>query len=274
MCGFSQFKSYDRNVIHDVCGCHQASFGNKYYDYTVGSQVVHDNVNNVWLSNGTFGINRVNKSTSLAGKYAKNIYVDSKYSHVTVIDNYRRIQTADVGLVQCSHRNTSTKVPVNNTNLGVGFVCNTNNTNTCCEEVKNNCVGDGYENFYAARADGGLEHHNVGCNYVLGLYEVDFLYCNNVELPSDCYLVYIHPTKNGKIFGFHYFTIAGGTGRLTYCSKPPIGVLSVWYRTQMYGSLFNDTNNGWIHWIRLTLSTFIALPYLPGPKTGISVVSS
>ena len=48
---FSQCKSYDRNVIHDVCECYQALFGNQYYDYTVGSQVVHDNVNKVGLTN-------------------------------------------------------------------------------------------------------------------------------------------------------------------------------------------------------------------------------
>ena len=108
---------------------------------------------------------------------------------MAVIDNYRCIQTTGFDLVQCSHRNTSTKVPVNNAHLGVRFVCNTNNTNIYCEEVKNNCVEDGYDNFYAACADGGLEHQNVGYNYVFGLYDVDFLHCNNVELPCDCYLV-------------------------------------------------------------------------------------
>ena len=150
-------------------------------------------------------LNIVDKSTSVAGKYVKIIHVDSKYSHVTVIDNCRRIQTTGVNLVQCSHRNTSTKVPVNIANLGVGFVYNTNNTNIYYEEMKNNCVGDGYDILHAGGADGGLEHHNM-C--VLGLYDVDFLYCNNVELPSDYYLVYIHPIENGNFLGFYYFTIA------------------------------------------------------------------
>ena len=29
-----------------------------------------------------------------------------------------------------------------------------------------------------------------------------------------------------------------------YCSKLPIGALSVWYRTQIYWSVFKDTNDG------------------------------
>ena len=167
MCGFNQSKLCDRNVIHNVGGCDQTCFCIQCNDNIVGSQVAHDK------SEGTFKVNSVDKSTSADKEYAKNTHIDFKYSQVTVIDNYRHIQTTGVNLVQCSHRNTSTKVPVNNANLGVGFVCNTNNINVGCEEMKYNCVADGYNILHAAGADGGLEHHNVGCNCVLGLYDVD-----------------------------------------------------------------------------------------------------
>ena len=109
--------------------------------------------------------------------------------------------------------------------------------------MKYNRVGEAYNIMHAAGADGGLEHGNVGCNCVLGLYDVDFLHCNNVQLPSGCDLVYIHPIENGEIAGFYYFMVVEGTGRLMHCSKPPIGALSVWYRTQMYWSVCNDTDD-------------------------------
>ena len=48
-----------------------------------------------------------------------------------------------------------------------------------------------------------------------------FLHCNNVQWPSGCDLVYIHPIKNGEIAGFYYFMVVEGIGRLMHCSKPP-----------------------------------------------------
>ena len=108
LCGFNQFESRDKNVIHNVCGCDQTCYCNQCNDHIVGSQVIHDNVG---LSEGTFRVNSVDKSTSVDNKYVKNTHVDFKFSHVTVIDSYRHIQTTGVNLVQCSHRNTSMKVP-------------------------------------------------------------------------------------------------------------------------------------------------------------------
>ena len=89
------------------------------------------------------------------------MYGDVKYSHTTVIDHYRHIQSTGVSLIRDSHRNASTKVPVNSTKLGVGFVCNTNNTNTCQDITEYNCIGD-VHTLYAIVAHGGLERYNTG----------------------------------------------------------------------------------------------------------------
>ena len=83
-----------------------------------------------------------------------HMLISNMFKHVTDIDNYRRIQTNGVALVQCSHSTTSKKVPVNNANLGLRVVCNTNNTNICCEGINYNCVGDGYNTLHAT--DGGF----------------------------------------------------------------------------------------------------------------------
>ena len=53
----------------------------------------------------------------------------------------------------------------------------------------------------------------------------------------------LHPIKNGKISGFYYFTVVEDIGRLMYCSKPPNGALSVCFRTQMYWSVYTETDD-------------------------------
>ena len=94
------------------------------------------------MSKITLMVNSVNKSTFVDRKCAQNLHVDSKYSHVSAVNNYRHIQTNDANLVQYGHGNTSTKVPLNKANLGVGFVYNTNNTNYCSEKVAYNLTGN------------------------------------------------------------------------------------------------------------------------------------
>ena len=220
------------NVCRRICIC------NQYHDHIVGSDVVQ---NNAKLSEVTCKGNSMVKSTSPDNKNVKNTYGDTKYSHVTVIDYYRHIQSTDVSLSRDSHRNASTKVPVNNTKLGVGFVCDTNNTNTCHDTMKYNCVGK-VDTLHANAGHRGLEHHNSGHNCVWGLYDVDFLQCDSIHFPIDYQLVYVHPIKNGKNFGFYYFTVVEDTGRLLHCSRPPDGALSVYYKTKMYWSVCTETN--------------------------------
>ena len=58
-----------------------------------------------------------------------NRSLQCQYSHVSVIDIYRRIQSnADSALSMSSSGNTSTKIPCNSINTGDGFL-HTNNTN-------------------------------------------------------------------------------------------------------------------------------------------------
>ena len=173
------------------------------------------------------------------------MYGDVKYSHTAVIDHYRHIQSTGVSLIRDSHRNASTKVPVNSTKLGVGFVCNTNNTNTCQDITEYSCIGD-VHTLYAIVAHRGLERYNTGYDCEWGLYDLDFLQCDDAQLPLDYQLLYVHPSKNGKISGFHYLTVVENTGRLLYCSKPPNGALSVWHRTQMYCTVYTVLTNRYV----------------------------
>ena len=242
LCASNQFGLYDSNVIHNACDCIQKCLCNQYNDHIVGSYVAQ---NYVELSEVTRKGNNVVNSTSVDSKNAKNMYGDTKYSHATVIDHYRRIQSTGVSLILDRHRNASTKVPVNNTKLGVGFVCNTSNTNTCYDITEYNCVGN-VHTLHATVAHRGLEHHNIGHDCEWDLYDLDFLQCDGVQLPLDYQLVYVHPSKNGKILGFYYFTVVENIGRLMYCSKPPNGALSVWYRTQMYWSVYTQISNGYV----------------------------
>ena len=62
-------------------------------------------------------------------KLVLNNDLKCQYSHVNVINNYRRIQSDDDSLLpMLSSGNTSTKVPCNSVNTGDGFRY-TNNTN-------------------------------------------------------------------------------------------------------------------------------------------------
>ena len=237
LCASNQCALYASVVNHKGCDCRQIGSCKQYYDHITEPYVEQ---NNVELSEVTCKGNSVTRCISFDNNNVKNMYGDTKYSHATVIDHYRHIQSTDVSLSRDSHRNTSMKVPVNNTNLGVGFVCNTNNINTYCDITKYDCVTN-VNTLHVAH--GGLEHHNIGHNCVWGLYDVDFLQCDRVQFPLAYQLVYVYPIKNGKISGFYYFTVVEDIGRLMYCCKPPDGALSVCYRTQMYWSVYTETDD-------------------------------
>ena len=172
LCACNQCDLYANVVNHKICDCRQIGSCKQYYDHITESYVEQ---NNVELSEITCKGNSVTRGISFDNKNVKNMYGDSKYSHATVIDHYRHIQSTDVSFSRDSHRNASTKVPVNNTKPGVGFVCNTNNINTYCDIMKYDCVA--YVNTLdVSAAHGGLEHHNIGHNCVWGCMML--IFCN------------------------------------------------------------------------------------------------
>ena len=169
--------------------------------FVIADEYVYVAQNDVELSEVTYKGNSVTKCTSFDNKNVKNTYGGTKYSHATVIDHYRHIQSTDVSLSKDSHRNASTKVPVNNTKLGVRFVCNTNNINTYYDIMKYDCLTN-VDTLHASAAHRGLEHHNIGHTCVWGLYDVDF--CNVIVYNSPLLIIWYMCTllKMGKFLFF------------------------------------------------------------------------